>query len=244
MHANKFHVSPRLATGRLLSFVVMLVLLLSGCQFSSLVGLATPTATPAPTLEAYLMDRSILTDEPCPAPCWYGLELGKSGRDEIINTLKTLSFINPDTIDEGPYDYYTDPTTGKDLPAEAIYADCRSSQRRCVLLVMVNDALESVQLTPNYYLSIEEAVNQLGPPDYSRVAIGPDFEGCVSLFFSWDKKQIMMQSLEKIGKSLCSSIRKGGGIPPNLAINWIVYGERNIAIEREFGKPWPGFVEP
>ncbi|MGG6460921.1 MAG: hypothetical protein ACM3JQ_05785, partial [Candidatus Eiseniibacteriota bacterium] len=244
MYANKFHLSPRLAISGSLCFVVLLPWLLSACQLSSLIGLATPTATPAPTLEAYLMDRSILTDEPCPAPCWYGLELGKSGSDEIKNTLEKLSFINPDTIDEGPYYSYWDPTTGENLPAEAIEADCRSSQRRCVRLVMVNDALESVQLTPNYYLSIEEAVNHLGPPDYSRVAIGPDFEGCVSLFFSWDKKQIMMESIEKIGNSLCSSISKGGRIPPDLAINWITYGYPNMSFEREIGKPWPGFVEP
>lgn len=235
---------------RSLCFVVLLAWLLSACQLSSLLGLATPTPTPAPTLDAYLIDRSILTDEPCPAPCWYGLEVGKSGRDEIKKTLETLSFINPDTIDEGPYYDYLDPTTEKYLPAEFISAHCRSNQRRCVLFVMVNDALESIGLTPNYYLSIEEVVNHLGPPDYSRVALAPDIvlipgrSGCISLFFSWDKKQIMMQSDDEIGKKLCSSFDKGGGIPPDLAINWIVYGERYIAIEREFGGPWPGFVEP
>jgi hypothetical protein len=242
MYADKFPLSPRLEKGGLLCFVVLLAWLLSACQLFSNKEPATPT--PAPSLEAFLMDRSILTDEPCQAPCWYGLELGSSGRDEIKNTLDKLSFINPDTIEEGPDYYYLDPTSDKYLPAEFISADCRSPQQRCVVLEIVNKILASVELTPNYYLSIDEVVNHLGPPDYIRAVLYQDNSTCM-LVFSWEKKPIEMERLEKNGRRLCSSINEGGRIPPYLAIDWIAYGfTHSLVNERANGKPWPGFTEP
>ena len=245
MYANKFQQSPSLITWGSLGFVVLFAWLLFGCRFFSRKELASATPTlSSPTLEAFLMDRSILTDDPCQAPCWYGLELGKSGRDEIINALETLSFINPNTIEEGPYYSYWDPSIGQNLTAEYISADCRSPQQRCVVLVMVNHLLASVQLTPNYNLSLDEVVNHLGPPDYFRVVLLQDRSTCL-LVFSWEQKQIMMQRDEKNGKRLCSSIDKGGGIPPDLTIDWIVYQLPNLfTSERAYGKPWPSFSVP
>jgi len=51
--------------------------------------------TPTPTLEPTLIDWSILTGLPCAAPCWYGLEVGRSTKSDILATARPLSFIDP-----------------------------------------------------------------------------------------------------------------------------------------------------
>jgi hypothetical protein len=111
-----------------------LVPLLTGCQIYT----QTPAPTPTQTLEASLMDRSLLTDTPCPAPCWYSLKLGKSTKAEVIATLQALPFIDLNTIKESA-DYYWDQVSEKNMPAVLVSANCRATQSRCAGLVLAND---------------------------------------------------------------------------------------------------------
>ncbi len=91
-----------------LYLLCIFVWVLTGCQFP----VQTPFPTPTPTLEPSQMDKSLLTDTPCPAPCWYGLELEKSSKADVLTTLQTLSFINSNSIDESA-EGYLDPITNK-----------------------------------------------------------------------------------------------------------------------------------
>ncbi len=50
------------------------------------------------TMDPALADRSLLTNEPCAPPCWYGLVPDVSTKDEVINKLQTLPFIAARTI--------------------------------------------------------------------------------------------------------------------------------------------------
>ncbi len=63
---------------------ILIASILVGCNRSSL----SPT----------LMDKSAFTGIPCAAPCWYGLEIAKSNESEVVSTLKSLGFIDQETL--------------------------------------------------------------------------------------------------------------------------------------------------
>lgn len=50
--------------------------------------------------EETLMDRSFITGKPCAAPCWYGLELDVSNKDDVIAALDRLPFVDQASIGE------------------------------------------------------------------------------------------------------------------------------------------------
>ncbi len=64
-------------------------ILLFGCMTSRPTAIPTPAFTPSPDQ----MDKSPFTGVPCAAPCWQGLEVGKSSESEVTSVLSTLTFI-------------------------------------------------------------------------------------------------------------------------------------------------------
>jgi hypothetical protein len=77
------------------------------------------------TISPKLQDRSFLTGTPCLAPCWYNLEIGKSSKNDVIEKLQTLEFIDQKTIqisEKSIPDF--DPTIsvkGSEITANCIY---------------------------------------------------------------------------------------------------------------------------
>jgi hypothetical protein len=47
-----------------------------------------------------VVDQSFVTGQPCKAPCWYDLEIGKSSNENIRQVLSSLSFIYQPSISE------------------------------------------------------------------------------------------------------------------------------------------------
>jgi hypothetical protein len=87
-------------------FIIMAGALLFGCR-RPLQNDIEPLAINSPTItiDELLLDRSLLTDKPCMAPCWYGLDINKSTKDKVMETLKTLSFIDQNRIFESEGQY-------------------------------------------------------------------------------------------------------------------------------------------
>ena len=44
------------------------------------------------------IDRSFITDNPCAAPCWYGLKLESSGLEEYRQKLTELPFVEQGSV--------------------------------------------------------------------------------------------------------------------------------------------------
>jgi hypothetical protein len=224
--------------------VAMLVWLLTGCQ------LFTPTLSPTlistPTLETSLMDQSVLTNKPCSAPCWYGLELGKSTKAEALAILPTLSFLDPNTIEEDVYDGYAywGPDTNAKLQATLISAECRTHQGQCVRLIIVDNTLMGIWLFPNYNLALGDVVDHLGPPEFVRAFLSQNGTTC-TLVLTWEKRQIMMEYDDLQGESLCTSVNDGNGIESDLRITRLYYKLPGaFPYESRSGRPWPGFAKP
>jgi hypothetical protein len=191
------------------------------------------------------MDRSLLTGKPCQAPCWYGLELGKSTRAEVLATLQTLSFADPATIQEVAYGHW-DLEIRKNLPATLIGIECRQPHWQCAGLVVSNDKLVSIGLFPNYDLTLREVIDYLGAPDYVRTISESDPTIC-KLMLWWTKRQIELERSVPNGEAFCKAVRAGERLDPNLTIQRIYYDlpQRFSIIPMEgLDRPWPGFTEP
>jgi len=201
------------------------------------------TPTPTPILDESLVDRSLLTGEPCEAPCWQTLELGKSTKSDVIATLRDLTFINASTIGERPSSYW-DPETEQSVPSIRVYADCRVPKRHCVGLELVNNQLVAVNFTPKYTLLIKDLVNHFGPPDFVRPVLYLDGRTC-DIYYSWEMQQIWAASSIHDGKDRCESIEAGHRLEKNLTIIGVQYKLSGaFYFERLYGLEWPGFLEP
>jgi hypothetical protein len=228
---------PFKRSGLHICILILLVGGLAGCQ--------TTSPTPRPALEAALMDRSLLTGKPCLAPCWYGLELGKSTKAEVLATLQTLSFADPATIQEDA-DGYWDLEIHKNLPATLIGIDCRQPQRQCAGLLVSNDKLVSIGLFPNYDLTLREVVEYLGTPDYVR-AVSESGPTTCKLMLWWPKRQIELERSVPNGEAFCKAVKAGERLDPNLTIQRIYYNLPQWFTEipmEGLDHPWPGFKEP
>jgi hypothetical protein len=204
----------------------------------------TPVLTPTPTSALSILDWGLLSDQPCRAPCWYGLELEKSTKADVIATLQNLPWIDQGTIKESPSGYW-DPDTQKNLPATLISAECRASERHCVGLELFDDRLIAIRfnLKSNILVLIEDLVEYFDPPEFVRTGIGRD--GTCSINLTWWNQQIMAVSDVPNGRKLCATIENGGRLDKNLAIDGILYElPESLRYEVQEGNPWPGFTEP
>jgi hypothetical protein len=190
-----------------------------------------------------LVDRSFLTDEPCKAPCWQGLELDKSPENEIIETLKELPFIDTSKI------YTFSSSWLGDDGAKSIVYDCLYPRlEHCGTLRVSGDMLKELSYKVGYKLTLETIVSKLGPPDY--IDYGPihiDIGGC-DLALYWPEQKIIAVYINKKAEPLCTAIQANEKIPPETLVTDLIY-----SVTEAFGPlpggcctriPWPGFAEP
>lgn len=127
----------------LLSLVLMLA---TGCYCSeSLPPYDLPTRVEDPDS----VDKSLLTGEPCAPPCWYGLVPGESSADEVVSTLKSLPFVDGDSIIE---DFITWKSSVMNTDDYVGYI--RIEENKVELL--------SIEL--EYDLTLQELIDVLGEP--------------------------------------------------------------------------------
>jgi hypothetical protein len=239
---------PCLKDIRFQTILLLLVVVLCGC------GTGGWGVAPTPTLEPSLIDSSILTGVPCAAPCWYGLEIGRSTKADILATARGLSFIDPQAITEEPYGY-VDPSTKAKVPATFIHLDCRQPEGApCAGLLVVNGVLKEIYLFPPPALTLGQAVAQLGPPDYVRRISRPSSVWLCDVALIWKQRGIWMafrNGSPQISPFRCEDVHSSKDVSPNLPVEQIIYESPNdyanaIATASESGGdlPWTGFAQP
>jgi hypothetical protein len=137
-----------------------LLFILSGCA-----GLAGIMGTPTP------IDRSFLTDEPCAAPCWYGLTPGKSKTADVQRVLAELPF-----VDQAAITQYGSGVTGGSIE---ISFQCRKDKERRDWIIIQGGIVQKIALSLQYSLTFGEVVEKLGPPDYVWVSNWGDTTGYI-----------------------------------------------------------------
>jgi hypothetical protein len=219
-------------------FLITLLLSLCGC------GIIRPTEIiPSATLDETAIDRSLLTDEPCRAPCWYGLVIGQSTKEEVIETINNLSFINHSSIVFDNKSSYMDPITHKQLPTLRIYANYYHLGNDVAYFEILDNILVKISISPTYSISFLEVVKHLGSPDYI-VAIPDTRSKVCKVNLIWAIKNINIWRYLENGISICDSINQGDKINPHNIIDYINYEVTDSRIPREGSDlPWPGFFE-
>lgn len=179
------------------------------------------------------VDRSLITGQPCEAPCWYGLKLGESTIDDVHLTLQNLIFVdNAKTLEQ---------------PVTNLYPNQKLFIIKCVYLTYEYECgsletseegkLIKIYLSVLYPLDIQTLINKLGPPEYYNVfGPSPNLGGCL-IYTYWPQKNIYAQINDEPGNDLCEKA-KSGQISMELQIDAIRYEVLNIEDLKDTSFPW------
>jgi hypothetical protein len=206
-------------------------------------------STPDPAL----IDRSWLTGSPCTAPCWYGLELTKSTKEEAITATSKLLFVSSDAPELVTTEYWE--VDGEQYkPEDVVYYECKSPpELYCVVQFFREGYLYEIDLLPNYEITFSEVVGQLGEPTAFWInRISPEAKGCRVLLV-WEDRQMFTEYDEGILSSifakedLCDVIyNEDYKIPGELSVQSVHIVSNEILMELSKHSSyvlWNGFFE-
>ena len=202
---------------------------------------AIPTKGPTPTpidieTNPELVDKSFITGEPCEAPCWYNIEIGKTLEGDVTVLLPFLPFVQRASIQSSP-DLY-DPLS-KSITFNCVY----ETDENCGIIgISATGAVSGIAHQIVYPLSVADVVEKYAEPAYIyKNAYYGDEDDC-QLALYWPEKSIAVEVVESSETGLCESIGAGEAIPANLQVLWVYYSP----LPAEGGEgtlPWPGFDE-
>jgi hypothetical protein len=182
------------------------------------------STTPNPTLAPELMDLSWKTKPACPYPCWYGLVVGESSKDDFLEVLPELSFLSGVEIHSKhyPIEFYD----GKHH--EIVIIPCeKHALRDCIIADFADDTLENIQLNLNYDLTIAEAIAEIGPPDNMCFSSPHPEMRFSQVYLKWVDRGFIMghesNGNENSYKNEFKRMLKDGLIPGYLPIDVIYY---------------------
>jgi hypothetical protein len=166
-----------------------------------------------------LVDRSFLTDEPCQAPCWYGLILDQSSEEDLLDTLSKLQFIDQESIRlSRGYSILGDDN--------AVIADWRCLDHitnLCGGAQLAHGTLKVLWYSVGYSLPFSLVVEKLGPPEYIEYGpYHPDVGGC-QFTLIWPSIGILTRNIDDRTDFHCRAIETGKGIKKNLNVQAIFF---------------------
>jgi len=199
-------------------FMTIIVGFLYGCVNYTPTPMPTPTVTPSPEQ----MDKSMFTGTPCVAPCWHGLEVGKSNESDVISVLPTLTFIDQKSVQiyrrPSVPNYYT-MVSG---PGAEIVANCINSDKECIDLSIANDILQKIIVGLNYEIRPDEAIGFLGKPDYvGYINLSSERVMC-EVYLVWKSSRLVLATRfeDSVGfDKYCVVVREEGKVPASLQIS-------------------------
>lgn len=215
--------------------IFIFVLALTGCSAR----ISTPNKIP-------IVDRSFLTGEICDPPCWYGLKINKSSKEEALLTLNQLPFVDVNSISE--YEIYW----FNGVLASAIKYNCVNidSDIYCGNMIIYEGTLKENFIGVYYELSLKNAVERLGTPDH-LIYFWPSPYGRCEITVTWIKKGAAVTVRDKNDYNECESIIDGNKVSPKILIDTILYTSPEILEEHYVKNPgtccttlqWSGFNE-
>ena len=230
-----------------ITLIILIAIIVSACSLDTNIPNAFDDRFPDE-----LQDISILTSQPCKAPCWYNLTPDQSSEQEALEVLGNLTFIDSTSIRSQNANWWGE-TFEETVPATLILANCvQPSDKLCVEILIVDNKVKYISLSPNYGLTFDDVVELLGNPDYiSASPYGVECLGC-TLKFSWLKPplEIAITRVDRrcsAGYRICQAIWDGGKIPHDLQVEEITYlgsvpSYRQTPVQ-DYDRPWPGFAD-
>jgi len=208
----------------------------------------SPKGANLETLDPNLYDQSWLTGKPCGAPCWYGLEPGISSREDSIKTVQQLPFIGGNGTPPPP-------KAGR-IDLDFLSFPCKkplNAYDSCVDLIFNNDVLDNINITPNYQITFEQAIEKLGSPDgFFVMPVDPAGGRCI-LQVLWKNKGLILlkqdsaQGIFSFREDLCDQIHDNDEkLPKGMFIDSdsvIIVSPSTIGILQSDLQPWAGFAK-
>ncbi len=192
--------------------------LLSSCSNSVLTPLPAPTVTPSPEQ----MDKSMFTGTPCTAPCWHGLEVGKSTEKDAIAVLPNLTFIDQKSVQIYRIPSMPDYIVKDSGPGIEIDANCIQPRIECLVLTTSNDVLQKIIVKLNYEIRPDETIGYLGNPDYVGYNDLSSERLMCEVYLVWMSRRLVLATRfeDSVGvEKYCYVVRDEGKVPASLQIS-------------------------
>ncbi len=105
---------------------------------------------------AALVDRSLETNEPCEAPCWYNIVPGETGRDEAYDLILELPFVEEGSVNNGLRSTPFDRVFWTSIPMGQIGEAYAGGEER---------KIEAIRYFLEYPYAFSNLVDRYGDPD-------------------------------------------------------------------------------
>lgn len=114
-----------------------------------------------------VLDKSLLTNDPCAPPCWNDLVPGESTEEDVRQKLENSSWVKRGSVKA----MATEESNGK--PSVHITWHGRKHRYTPNRAILQDDRLVRLEICIDYKLTFEEVVEQFGPPEgiHTRVTI-------------------------------------------------------------------------
>jgi len=184
------------------------------------------------SLDHPLADQSFLSDEPCEYPCWYGVELGKTTKEDTIIILQGLDFVEDESIS----------TKWEDRVAyDCVY---ETPGNNCGDIFFSGGVAYQITYFVAFPLLIEDVIAREGDPEYAYTGtIGPS--GCI-LSLAWPEKDLEIEYLSSTIEAPCEALNLGNQMIRGLQVTYIWYTDISQGNECGFSGvncvDWPGFT--
>lgn len=202
------------------------------------------SAIPSPTLAPEYMDLSWKTEQLCSSPCWYGLEIGKSTKEDLKSLVPTLSFLSG--IEEIKSTNISD-EFGDGKKHVFMWIPCeKPAILNCTEAEFTENILNEIILHLNYELTVAEVVAEIGPPDHICFSSPHPEMRFSQIYLKWVDRGFIMgherYGYENLYRKEIKRMLKDGLIPGYLPIDVIYYYSQEELESRCTGE-WIGLKE-
>jgi hypothetical protein len=211
--------------------VVTLVLIVAGCASAS-----TPNSPDDP-----LADHSFLNQQPCAAPCWYGLKPDQSSVSDVLTTLNKLPFVDPATV--GKF------SSGRDDTTNIAFTCLHTKSTECSgIFTFTQGKLKGLTFHAPYQLTFQTMVDKLGSPDYIDYELFDHRQPIACwIQLAWYSKGVYLGNFDPANDRECRIIQESGLVSPNVVATEVTYtggATSESGLNDHFsGTPWRGFAE-
>lgn len=175
------------------------------------------------------IDTSFITDQPCAPPCWHGIRLHESTKDDVYQILEQLPFIQEGSVREIGGVWNED-----DQARVIVYRCLYAKNGRCGYIIISENLVRQIWFSVGYELTIESVVQKLRPPDYVSYVPGSGHIVSCTLSLYWVDDEIHIWNSER--KACPTSVEQRNGIGVQVEREARVY---SISYGFRRGGPWP-----
>ncbi|MBX3064994.1 MAG: hypothetical protein KF726_18580 [Anaerolineae bacterium] len=140
-----------------------------------IVGLLLASCSPPPPLisQNYLKDTSLISGQPCDAPCYQNITVGKDTFVDAVNKIKANTMFK---------DVQTKDATS-DQPAVAVWSTVDSGEQCCQMIARTDGVVESITLRLAPQSTVGQVIDKFGEPPYTFSASYTDTESVIQLLY-------------------------------------------------------------